>query len=53
MIANILKGRRVTLRPVRAADLDGLYDAHTAIRTRGSLLRADPRPWHAASGAGE
>ena len=32
----MLDGRLVSLRPVREADLDYLYQAHTAIRTRGA-----------------
>jgi RimJ/RimL family protein N-acetyltransferase len=32
----MLDGRRIRLRPVREADLDELYEAHIAIRTRGS-----------------
>jgi RimJ/RimL family protein N-acetyltransferase len=32
----MLRGRLVTLRPVREADLDALYDAHTDIRARGA-----------------
>ena len=31
----MLQGTRVRLRPVREADLDRLYDAHTDIRARG------------------
>lgn len=31
----MLKGRHISLRPVREADLDRLYDAHTDIATRG------------------
>ena len=31
----MLEGARIGLRPVRASDIDSLYDAHTAIRTRG------------------
>ncbi len=31
----MLEGQRITLRPVREADLDRLYDAHTAIAARG------------------
>ena len=34
----MLEGQRVRLRPVREADLDELYEAHTAIRTRGSYF---------------
>ena len=34
----MLHGSRVTLRPVRAADLDELYAAHTDIRTRGHFF---------------
>lgn len=43
--ATMLAGRQVRLRPVRAADLDALYDAHDG-RNQDvlmySLLRADP-----------
>jgi len=35
-IGTMLEGRRISLRPVREADLDRLYDAHTAIRARGA-----------------
>jgi len=31
----MLHGERITLRPVREADLDALYDAHVEIRNRG------------------
>jgi RimJ/RimL family protein N-acetyltransferase len=34
----VLKGRSVTLRPVREADLDVLYDAHTDIANRGAFF---------------
>jgi RimJ/RimL family protein N-acetyltransferase len=34
----MLDGRQVRLRTVRSADLDQLYEAHTAIRTRGSFF---------------
>ena len=34
----MLEGRRVRLRPVRQADLDRLYDAHTAIAARGAYF---------------
>ena len=34
--AGMLEGRLIRLRPVREADLDRLYEAHIAIRTRGS-----------------
>ena len=33
--ASMLEGQRVRLRPVREVDLDRLYEAHIAIRTRG------------------
>jgi RimJ/RimL family protein N-acetyltransferase len=33
--ATMIEGARIGLRPVRASDIDRLYDAHTAIRTRG------------------
>ena len=36
----MLRGELVTLRPVREADLDGLYDAHIAIRQPRRLLPA-------------
>jgi ribosomal-protein-alanine N-acetyltransferase len=32
----MLEGRRISLRPVREIDLDRLYEAHTAIATRGA-----------------
>ena len=32
----MLVGNAVTLRPIREADLDALYDAHTNIRNRGA-----------------
>lgn len=34
----MLEGRLVYLRPVREADLDRLYEAHTAIRARGAFF---------------
>lgn len=34
----MLTGQSVTLRPVREADLDALYDAHTDIRNRGAYF---------------
>ena len=34
----MLAGNSVTLRPVREADLDALYDAHTDIRNRGAFF---------------
>ncbi len=34
----MLQGKRVCLRPVRETDLDRLYDAHTAIGTRGAYF---------------
>ena len=34
----MLAGQSVTLRPVREADLDALYDAHTDIRNRGAYF---------------
>jgi len=34
----VLAGQTVTLRPVREADLDELYDAHTNIRNRGAYF---------------
>ncbi|MDT0212840.1 GNAT family protein [Rothia sp. ARF10] len=34
----MLEGRSVTLRQVREADLDSLYDAHTNIRNRGAFF---------------
>jgi ribosomal-protein-alanine N-acetyltransferase len=36
--AGMLEGRLIRLRPVREADLDRLYDAHIAIRTRGNYF---------------
>ncbi len=33
----MLTGKRVRLRPVRASDVDAMYDAHVAIATRGSF----------------
>ena len=35
---SVLVGEAVTLRPVREADLDELYDAHTNIRNRGAFF---------------
>ncbi len=32
----MLQGRRISLRPVRGSDIDGLYEAHIGIRARGS-----------------
>jgi len=37
-LPTVLVGGSVTLRPVREADLDALYDAHTDIRNRGSFF---------------
>ena len=34
----MLAGRSVTLRQVREADLDALWDAHTDIGNRGAFL---------------
>jgi RimJ/RimL family protein N-acetyltransferase len=34
----MLRGDRITLRPVREADLDALYEAHIDIRNRGSFF---------------
>lgn len=34
----MLKGQRIVLRPVRAADLDEMYAAHTDIANRGSFF---------------
>jgi RimJ/RimL family protein N-acetyltransferase len=34
----MLDGKRISLRPVREADLDTLYDAHTAIAARGAYF---------------
>jgi RimJ/RimL family protein N-acetyltransferase len=34
----MLEGRLVHLRPVREADLDRLYEAHTAVRARGAFF---------------
>ena len=40
----MLKGERITLRPVRSSDLEDVLVY--------SLLRDDPRPWHAARDVG-
>jgi len=37
----MLEGRRIRLRPVREADLDRLYEAHTAIAARGAYFPLD------------
>jgi RimJ/RimL family protein N-acetyltransferase len=34
----MLKGQQITLRPVRATDLDAMYAAHTDIANRGSFF---------------
>jgi len=34
----MLRGDRITLRPVREADLDAFYSAHIDIRTRGAFF---------------
>ena len=34
----MLEGQRIRLRPVREADLDRLYEAHTAIQARGAYF---------------
>lgn len=34
----MLHGERITLRPVREADLDAMYDAHVDIRNRGPFF---------------
>jgi hypothetical protein len=34
----MLAGHRIRLRPVREADLDGLYEAHIAIGNRGHFF---------------
>ena len=34
----MLHGEHITLRPVRAADLDAMYAAHTDIRNRGAFF---------------
>jgi [ribosomal protein S5]-alanine N-acetyltransferase len=34
----MLEGQLIRLRPVREADLDELYEAHTAIRSRGTFF---------------
>jgi RimJ/RimL family protein N-acetyltransferase len=34
----VLNGERITLRPVREADLDALYTAHTNIAARGAFF---------------
>ncbi len=36
--AGMLEGQRIRLRPVREADLDRLYEAHTAISLRGAFF---------------
>lgn len=38
MADTMLEGHRISLRPVREADLDRLYDAHTAIGARGAYF---------------
>jgi ribosomal-protein-alanine N-acetyltransferase len=42
----VLHGNRITLRPVREADLDAVYDAHLNISNRGAYfplgVRAEP-----------
>ena len=38
MVAIMLQGARIGLRPVRQADLDDLYEAHVAIDARGSYF---------------
>jgi RimJ/RimL family protein N-acetyltransferase len=38
MRTTMLEGRLIRLRTVRESDLDRLYDAHTAIRTRGAYF---------------
>ena len=37
-VAAMLKGHRVCLRPVREADLDSAYDAHTNLGSRGEFF---------------
>jgi RimJ/RimL family protein N-acetyltransferase len=34
----MLKGQRISLRPVQAADVDAMYEAHTDIANRGSFF---------------
>jgi RimJ/RimL family protein N-acetyltransferase len=34
----MLHGERITLRPIRAADLDAMYSAHTEVRNRGAFF---------------
>jgi RimJ/RimL family protein N-acetyltransferase len=34
----MLHGTRITLRQIRSADVDGLYEAHANIRSRGSFF---------------
>jgi ribosomal-protein-alanine N-acetyltransferase len=42
----VLRGRQITLRPVREADLDALYMAHADIKNRGAFfplgVRSEP-----------
>jgi [ribosomal protein S5]-alanine N-acetyltransferase len=35
---HLLHGERITLRPIRAADLDAMYAAHAEIRNRGAFF---------------
>lgn len=37
-MAAVLEGSRISLRPVREADQDRLYDAHTDIGARGAYF---------------
>ena len=34
----MLHGERITLRPVREADLDAMYAAHVEVRNRGAFF---------------
>jgi len=34
----MLRGDRISLRPIREADLDAFYSAHIDIRTRGAFF---------------
>jgi hypothetical protein len=54
----VLTGRSVTLRQVREADLDVLYEAHTNIRNRGAYgpyphqVAQQPHGTHRGRGGG-
>jgi RimJ/RimL family protein N-acetyltransferase len=47
----MLHGKGITLRPVREADLDAVYEAHVDIRNRGSFyplgVEGEPAFWRA------